>query len=448
MKQNETRQRLAFSQLDEQVVADLRESKDLILRHLREQFDIYYDRYAGFERTSHLVKSRDQITQTKAMYAEHWAIMLDGTFDETYEASATRIGELLYARMGFELCWYIAGYGLVLSGTLQAVADSMSGVFDRRTRQNKADLQRAIVKAATFDMSMVISAYMEARRRARSDTLQRLAEDFEEAIGGVATIVSSSAAELEASASSLTTAAEDTQRRSAEVASVFEHVSESVQAVAAASEQLASSVGEIGRQVHQASRVATAAVDHASKTDARISELSDAAERVGDVIRQITSIAERTNLLALNATIEAAKAGEAGRGFAIVASEVKALAAQTSKATEEVNVQIVAMQAATNDSVAAIKEIGATIGNIAEISGAIAAAVEQQGAATREISRNVHQAAQGTQEVAASFVDVNNGAAEVEAATAQLLSSAQALSGEGSHLEAEAKSFGARIGAA
>ena len=445
MKQNETRQRLAFSQIDERATADLRQSKDLILRHLQAQLDLYFDHYAGFEQTSRLIKSSDQIASSKAMYAEHWALILDGTFDETYEASAIRIGELLYARMGFELCWYIAGYGLVLTGLLQSLADSVPGVFDWRAKQKKADLQRAIVKAATFDMSMVISAYMEARRRGRGETLQRLASDFEEAIGGAATIVSSSANELENSAASLTTAAEDTQRRSAEVASVFEHVSESVQAVAAAAEQLASSVEEIGRQVHESSRVATGAADHASKTDTRINELSDAAERVGDVVRLITSIAERTNLLALNATIEAAKAGEAGRGFAIVASEVKALATQTSKATEEVNVHIVAMQAATNDSVAAIKEIGATIGNLSEISAAIAAAVEEQGAATREISRNVHQAAQGTQEVAASFVDVNNGAAEVEAATAQLLSSAQALSGEGSHLEGEVQSYLARI---
>lgn len=448
MKQNETRQRLAFSQIDEQAVADLRQSKDLILRHLQAQLDLYFNHYAGFEHTARLVQSSDQIANSKAMYAAHWALILDGAFDEAYEASAIRIGELLYARMGFELCWYIAGYGLVLTGMLQSVADGVSGLFDWRAKQKTADLQRAIVKAATFDMSMVISAYMEARRRGRGDTLRRLASDFEEAIGGVATIVSSSATELESSVASLTTAAEDTQRRSAEVASVFEHVSESVQAVAAAAEELTSSVDEIGRQVYAASKIATSAVDHASQADIRINELSDAAERVGDVVRLITSIAERTNMLALNATIEAAKAGEAGRGFAVVASEVKALAAQTSKATEEVSVQIVAMQAATGGSVAAIKEIGATVGNISEISAAIAAAVEQQGAATREISRNVHQAAQGTQEVAASFVDVNNGAAEVEAETAQLLSSAQALSGEGSHLEGEVQSFLARIRAA
>ncbi|MGW1420926.1 methyl-accepting chemotaxis protein [Bradyrhizobium manausense] len=448
MKQEETRQRLAFSQIDERALADLRQSKDLILRHLQAQLDTYFVHYAGFERTAHLIASPDQIKDSKAMYVEHWSIMLDGTFDEAYEASVTRIGELLYARMGFELCWYIAGYGLVLSGMLQALAGGMSGVFDRHAKQRKADLQRAIIKVATFDMSMAISVYMEARRRGRGETLQRLADDFDEAIGGTATIVSSSASELEVSASSLAATAGDTQRRSGEVASTFEHVSESVQAVAAAAEELASSVEEIGRQVHAANAIATAAVDHASKTDARINELSQAAERVGDVVRLITSIAERTNLLALNATIEAAKAGEAGRGFAIVASEVKALAAQTSKATEEVGVQIVAMQAATNDSVAALKEIGATIGNISEISTAIAAAVEEQGAATREISRNVHQAAQGTQEVAASFVDVNNGAAEVEAATAQLLSSAQALSGEGSHLDGEVQGFLSRIRAA
>src|SRR5438045_5180065 len=166
------------------------------------------------------------------------------------------------------------------------------------------------------------------------------------------------------------------------------------------SSDLTASVAEISRQVHQSSRIAADAVHQAQHTDARINALSTAASRIGDVVKLITAIAEQTNLLALNATIEAARAGESVRGFAIVAQEVKALAAQTAKATAEIGNQIGQIQTATQDSVGAIKEIGSTIGRISEIAMAVAAAVEQQGATTKEILRNVHQAAQGTAQVA------------------------------------------------
>ena len=169
--------------------------------------------------------------------------------------------------------------------------------------------------------------------------------------------------------------------------------------------------------------------------------MSGAASRIGDVVKMITAIAEQTNLLALNATIEAARAGEAGRGFAVVASEVKALASQTAKATDEIGTQIAAMQTATQDSVGAIKEIGGTIGRISEIAATIAAAVEEQGAATKEIARNVQQAAQGTTQVATNITDVNRGAAETGAASSQVLTSARSLASESNRLKLEMTKF-------
>jgi len=211
---------------------------------------------------------------------------------------------------------------------------------------------------------------------------------------------------------------------------------------------MTSSVDEIARQVQESSRIASEAVAQASKTDARINALSQAASRIGDVVKLITAIAEQTNLLALNATIEAARAGEAGRGFAVVASEVKALASQTAKATEEIGSQIGAMQAATGESVAAIKEIGGTIGRISEIASTIAAAVEEQGAATSEIARNVERAAQGTAEVATKITDVNRGAGETGSASAQVLASAQSLSRDSNHLKSEVDQFLAAVRAA
>jgi methyl-accepting chemotaxis protein len=282
----------------------------------------------------------------------------------------------------------------------------------------------------------------EAQRAAqRKADMHRLADSFEAAVGNIIDSVSSSSTELEAAASTLTHTAETTQHLSTSVAAASEQASTNVQSVASASEELASSVNEIARQVQQSSKIAGEAVQQAQRTDARIAELSQAAGRIGDVVKLITAIAEQTNLLALNATIEAARAGEAGRGFAVVAQEVKALAAQTAKATDEIGTQISGMQTATQESVAAIKEIGATIDRISEIASAIAAAVEEQGAATQEISRNVQQAAKGTSDVAANITQVNRGAAETGSASSQVLTSAKSLSSEGNRLKLEVNKF-------
>ena len=223
----------------------------------------------------------------------------------------------------------------------------------------------------------------------------KLADNFEGAVGEIVETVSSASTELEASAGTLTTTAERAQELTTTVAAASEEASTNVQSVASATEELSSSVNEISRQVQESARMATEAVGQARITNDRVSELSKAASRIGDVVELINTIAGQTNLLALNATIEAARAGEAGRGFAVVASEVKALAEQTSKATGEIGQQITGIQAATQDSVNAIKEISGTIERLSEISSTIAAAVEEQGAATQEISRNVQQAAAG-----------------------------------------------------
>jgi methyl-accepting chemotaxis protein len=282
----------------------------------------------------------------------------------------------------------------------------------------------------------------EAQRAAqRKADMHRLADSFEAAVGNIIDTVSSSSTELEAAASTLTHTAETTQHLSTSVAAASEEASTNVQSVASASEELASSVSEIARQVQQSSKIAGEAVQQAQQTDARIAELSQAAGRIGDVVKLITAIAEQTNLLALNATIEAARAGEAGRGFAVVAQEVKALAAQTAKATDEIGTQITGMQTATQESVAAIKAIGATIDQISEIASAIAAAVEEQGAATQEISRNVQQAAKGTTDVAANITQVNRGAAETGSASSQVLASAKSLASEGNRLKLEVSKF-------
>jgi methyl-accepting chemotaxis protein len=288
----------------------------------------------------------------------------------------------------------------------------------------------------------------EVIARQRKAEMHKLADGFEAAVGQIVETVSKASHELEISARTLTSNAERAEQKTTMAASASEEASASVQSVASATEELSSSVNEISRQVQESARMATDAVGQARSTTDRVSDLSKAAGRIGDVVELISTIAGQTNLLALNATIEAARAGDAGRGFAVVASEVKALAEQTAKATDEIDKQISGIQAATQDSVTAIREISGTIEKLAEISAAIAAAVEEQGAATQEISRNVQQAAQGTQGVSFNIADVQRGASETGSASTQVLSAAQSLSGDSTRLRSEVGRFLSTVRAA
>jgi methyl-accepting chemotaxis protein len=314
-----------------------------------------------------------------------------------------------------------------LAGTMQVFKDNMLET-ERLRGEQRANETRAAAE--------------------RKREMQGLADAFEAAVGKIVVAVSAESTELEASASTLMHTAETTQQLTGSVAGASEQASSNVGSVASSTDQLAASVGEIGRQVQESTKIANDAVLQADKADARIGELSQAANRIGDVVKLITAIVEQANLLALNATIEAARAGEAGRGFAVVASEVKSLATQTAKATDEIGSHIAGMQTATHESVTAIKEISATIRRVSEIASAISAAVEQQGAATNEISRNVQEAAKGTTHVASNIAEVNKGAAETQSASAHVLSSAQVLAREGNRLKAEVDNFLATVRAA
>lgn len=308
-----------------------------------------------------------------------------------------------------------------------------------------------------FKIQAIASAERETSEReaksrelaaTRRGELHNLARSFEAAVGNIIEAVGTASSELEHSATILTKSSAETQQLGGAVAVVSDATSANVQSVVSATEEMAASVAEIGRQVTNSNAITNEAVGQAERADARIAKLSLAASRIGDVTKLITSIAAQTNLLALNATIEAARAGEAGRGFAIVAQEVKALASQTASATSEISNQIAEMQLATEDSVVAINEISGTIGRVSQIASTIAAAIEQQGAMTREISRNVEQAANGTAQVAASIAEVNRGAGDTGTASSQVLTSAQLLSGESARLRGEMEKFLATVRAA
>ena len=298
--------------------------------------------------------------------------------------------------------------------------------------------KEALIAKRTADEAAAKDAEAKIERGRRVDSITR---EFEQIVGEIVNNVSSASTQLEASAGTLSNTAKRSLDLSTTVASASEEASTNVQSVASATEELSSSVNEISRQVQDSARMASDAVGQARGTTERVSELSKAANRIGDVVELINTIAGQTNLLALNATIEAARAGEAGRGFAVVASEVKALAEQTAKATGEIGQQINGIQAATQDSVNAIKEISSTIERFSEISSAIAAAIEEQGAATLEISRNVQQAAHGTHQVSSNITDVQRGATETGSASSQVLSAAQTLSYDSGRLKSEVSKF-------
>jgi methyl-accepting chemotaxis protein len=401
--------------------------------------------------------TKSAVEKTEALRSQ-----IEGAFSKTTTEANDRISSTVSMQeivavaavlLGFAIAFLIAR-GIInpLAGLTSAMKELAEGNFGVRLpglerKDEVGDMAQAV---EGFKVKAADKAREEAEAKIRQDQIaaqqrkaemHRLADSFEAAVGEIVEAVSSASTELEASASTLTATAERAQQVTTRVAAASEEASTNVQSVASATEQMASSVNEISRQVQDSARMAGDAVDQARRTNDRVGELSKAAARIGDVVELINTIAGQTNLLALNATIEAARAGESGRGFAVVASEVKALAQQTAKATGEIGQQIAGIQAATQESVGAIKEISGTIERLSEISSTIAAAVEEQGAATQEISRNVQQAAQGTQQVSSNITDVQRGAGETGSASSQVLSAAQSLSGDSNRLKLEVGKF-------
>jgi methyl-accepting chemotaxis protein len=338
---------------------------------------------------------------------------------------------------------------------LKAVTEALTGLAEGRTdvevrHSGRHDEIGAIARTIdVFKNNRIERRQLEAERisaeklatERRKAELNQFVEDFRAKIGGIIERVLNSSGQFEKDAQQLSVTAHSTAEMSGHSANASRQASEHVRNAAAASNELSQSIVEISRRVQESNGVAADAVKQANATDERMAELSAAGDRIGDVVKLITSIAEQTNLLALNATIEAARAGDAGRGFAVVAQEVKTLAGQTAKATDEISAHIVNMQRATGESVNAIKAIGLTIERISEITTSISSAVEQQGTATQSIAQGVQAAATGTLDVANNIERVAKGASDTGTTSGQMLRSARALSDVSFHLKDEVEKF-------
>jgi len=378
----------------------------------------------------------------------------------TYSQSRT----LILTVLGIAALLCVAMGWLIVSGVstpIRAMTGAMSRLaqHDLTTEINgvgrKDEVGQMAAAVQVFKTSMIegdrLKAEQEAAQKiaaARSATVDKLTRDFDTKVQGVVQTVASQATQMQASAQSMSATAEETTKQANAVAAASEEGAANVQTVASATEELSTSISEISRQVSHSSQIAAQAVTEAAKANEMVQGLLNASQKIGEIVALINEIADQTNLLALNATIEAARAGEAGKGFAVVAAEVKNLATQTSKATDDIRTQITGVQGATQDAVNAIASIGKTIGEIDQISTAIAAAVEQQGAATQEIARNVEEAAKGTQEVSSNIGGVTEAANGTGAVANQVLTSARALSEQSGALRTLVQTFLTEVKAA
>ncbi len=428
--------RLRYMRLDNEACEQIRNFWPIIEPKLDAVLDGFYAHVGQIGKLAELVGG--QVPRLKAAQQSHWAHLFSGRFDDAYMQGIRRIG-MAHNMIGLEPRWYIGAYNYILD-ELFAVALTSKEV----PAKNRAKLLSAITSAVMLDMEMAISIYQEAmllEREEKSKQLDTSIQNFEVKADQLIASFAQSSELMETTASNLKQTAGQSSEQATAAGAAAEETSQNVSMVAAAAEEMSASIDEINRQVVEAATISRDAVTQAEESGEQAQVLIKSGEKITQVVTLIQDIAEQTNLLALNATIEAARAGEAGKGFAVVASEVKALATQTAKATGEITEQISDIQHGANNSAEAIANIGTVIGRINEIASGISAAMEEQSAATQEIVGNVQQAATGTTDVSANVVHVAEAAQSTEQVADTSLNVAKDLAIAAGEMRTELTSF-------
>ncbi|HLF58687.1 MAG TPA: globin-coupled sensor protein [Alphaproteobacteria bacterium] len=432
------RTKLEFLKMDSESKEALRSFRTILESKIDKVLEGFYAHVGAIPELRAMLGSDTNISRVRAAQGKHWLNLFTAEFDGTYFETVKRIGDAHY-KNNLSPSWYMGGYCFALNSIMELA------VRTYRLKSHKlVKALQAISRAVFVDMDLALSVYHDAikvERERRQTALLDLIRDFETKSTASLGATAEATKQVQETAQSMSATAEETNRQSLAVMAAAEQASSNVQTVATAAEELSSSIAEISRQVAQAASAAGKAVTDARRTDGTVRGLADAAQKIGEVVELINDIASQTNLLALNATIEAARAGEAGKGFAVVASEVKSLANQTAKATEEIAAQIHSMQTVTSEAVTAIQGIGEQINGINEIATAIAAAIEEQGAATEEIARNIQQASSGTQEVSSNIAGVTQAAGETGAAAHKVLEASRSVASQSDALRDDIGKF-------
>ncbi|MBN8939005.1 MAG: globin-coupled sensor protein [Rhizobiales bacterium] len=430
------RARLAFARIDRGTEADLEPLWAMIAPALGGILKRFYAHLQAEPQMAALIGSRQGALENAQV--RHWERLFSGTFDAGYAESIDRIGRA-HHRIGLEPRWYIGGYQFMLSELALLVLKN-----NRFAPKRAARLIESLNKVVLFDLDLAISTYQQVlleERAARNEQVNAAVAAFRQATEGVLQIVDGSARRMQATSQSLTAIAASASDEAMSAAAASEETSVNVQTVASAAEELTHSIQEISRQVGSATTVVRSATGMTEASSADVARLSDAAQKIGDVVGLIQAIASQTNLLALNATIEAARAGEAGRGFAVVAQEVKQLAAQTSKATDEIAQQIAGIQASTASAVGTIRDVARTMTEIHAVTSSIAGAIEEQDAATREIAASAQMAAQTTRTLSSNVSQVNDGIDQTKGVAAEVFTTSADLGAQSSRLADEVRRF-------